>query len=134
MILIVCLDEKNGMMFNRRRQSKDSAVRADMIAEAGGNALWMNSYSAKQFEEPEAVINIDEEFMKNASGGDFCFLEGEGASAAEDRIGKLIVYKWNRLYPSDVKFDIDLDGWKLESTDEFAGSSHEKITKEVYIK
>lgn len=134
MNLIVCIDDKNGMMFNKRRQSKDSAVRADMMAEAGGNALWMNSYSAKQFEEPEAKLNVDEAFMDNASEGEFCFLEGAGASAAEDRIEKLIVYKWNRLYPSDVKFDIDLSGWKMESTAEFAGSSHEKITKEVYIK
>lgn len=134
MILIVCLDDNNGMMFNKRRQSKDSAVRADMIAHAGGSAVWMSSYSAKQFEEPEAVISVDDAFLEKAGDGEFCFLEGEGALAAEDRIEKLIVYKWNRMYPSDVKFDIDLSSWKLDSTAEFAGSSHEKITKEVYIK
>lgn len=134
MVLITCIDDKNGMMFNKRRQSKDSAVRADILAEAGGNALWMNSYSAKQFEEPAENITVDEAFLDKAATGEFCFLEGEGASSAKDRIEKLIVYKWNRLYPSDVKFDIDLSGWKLESTAEFAGSSHEKITKEVYIK
>ena len=134
MNLIVCIDDKNGMMFNKRRQSKDSAVRADMMAEAGGKTLWMNSYSAKQFEEPAADICVDEAFLEKAGEGEFCFLEGTGAGIAEAAAEKLIIYKWNRLYPSDVKFDIDLDGWTLESTAEFAGSSHEKITKEVYIK
>ena len=134
MVLIVCIDDKNGMMFNKRRQSKDSAVRADMLAEAGGSAVWMNSYSAKQFEEPAANIAVDEAFLDKAGQGEFCFLEGAGAASAEASAEKLIIYKWNRAYPSDVKFDIDLSGWKLERTVDFAGTSHEKITKEVYIK
>ena len=145
MILIVCLDDKNGMMFNKRRQSKDSAVCADIMAEVGDGVLWMNEYSAKQFAEDEAAgadgcragasnIVVDEEFLSKAASGEYCFLEGAGAAEASDSVEKLIIYKWNRLYPSDVRFDMPLDGWKLESTAEFAGSSHEKIAKEVYIK
>lgn len=138
MILIVCLDDKNGMMFNKRRQSKDSAVRADIAAEAGNGVLWMNEYSAKQFAEDDNAlfmdIKVNETFMDEAAPGEYCFLEGAGASDIENRIEKLIVYKWNRLYPSDVRFDLPLDEWKLESTVDFPGSSHEKITKEVYIK
>lgn len=135
MILIVCLDDKNGMMFNKRRQSKDASVRADIAAEAQNGVLWMNGYSAKQFTDIQGLdIRVDEDFLEKASMGEFCFLEGEGASQAESRIEKLIIYKWNRLYPADVRFDVDIDGWKLEKTSEFAGNSHEKITKEVYIK
>ena len=93
----------------------------------------MNSYSAKQFEEP-VKITVDDEFISKAGPGEYCFLEGAGAAAAEGNAEKIIIYKWNRLYPADVRFDIDLDGWKLKKTAEFAGSSHEKITKEVYIK
>ncbi len=137
MILIICIDDKNGMMFNKRRQSKDSAVRSDIISEIGSGTLWMNEYTAKQFAEDgdlTAKIMVDEEFLTKAGRGEFCFLEGEGAAEAEPAVEKLIIYKWNRLYPSDVRFDIDLNKWKLESTAEFAGTSHEKITKEVYIK
>ena len=49
-------------------------------------------------------------------------------------IEQLIVFHWNRAYPGDFYLDIPLDQWKLVSTDEFPGSSHEKITKEVYVR
>ena len=137
MILIVCLDDKNGMMFNKRRQSKDVAVREDIAAMVGLGTLWMNEYSAKQFAEETAAdmnISVNESFLDKAGPGEYCFLEGPGASAAEQKIEKIIVYKWNRLYPADVRFDILLDNWKLDNASEFTGNSHEKITKEVYIK
>ena len=35
MILMACVDGRNGMAFNCRRQSRDRAVRADLLAEAG---------------------------------------------------------------------------------------------------
>ena len=51
-------------------------------------------------------------------------------------IDTLIIYRWNRLYHSDVKFDVDVkkSGYKLKSSTEFAGSSHDKITKEIYVR
>ena len=51
----------------------------------------------------------------------------------KDKINSVIVYKWNRQYPSDMKLDIEpSEGRVLVSSVEFAGYSHEKITKEVY--
>ena len=44
----------------------------------------------------------------------------------------VVLYKWNRVYPADQYFSKDLSGWKMVETEEFAGSSHEKITKERY--
>ena len=35
MILMACVDGRNGMAFNCRRQSRDRAVRADLLAEVG---------------------------------------------------------------------------------------------------
>jgi hypothetical protein len=52
----------------------------------------------------------------------------------EAKIEKIIVFWWNRHYPSDRKFDLDLSKWNKVSEEEFAGYSHEKITKEVYEK
>ena len=48
--------------------------------------------------------------------------------------GEYIVFWWNRHYPPDRKFDLDLSKWNKVSEEEFAGYSHEKITKEVYEK
>ena len=47
-------------------------------------------------------------------------------------IEKVILYHWNRDYPADVYFPVDLSVWKCVETKEFAGSSHEKITRERY--
>ena len=68
MTLIVCVDDNMGMLFNHRRQSKDVVVRERILKQAEGKHLWMNHYSAKQF-DPEALINADESFMNEAARG-----------------------------------------------------------------
>lgn len=137
MILIVAVDEDKGMMFNRRRQSKDRVLRERILSLAKGGKLWMNAYTRRQFpEDAQGEILVDEEFLEKAGPGDYCFLENIPAAPYEDRIEKIILFWWNRKYPSDTWFDIDLEGggWKLSETREFSGSSHEKITEEVYVR
>ena len=51
-----------------------------------------------------------------------------------ERIGEIYLYRWNRDYPADVYFPVDLSVWKCVETKEFAGSSHEKITRERYTR
>lgn len=73
--------------------------------------------------------------MEKAANGEYCFVENACLTSYENEIEKIILFKWNRRYPADKFFDIDLSkGWKLISVNEFAGSSHEKITMEVYEK
>lgn len=137
MIIMTCLDDNGAMMFNKRRQSQDRILRQQILTQTAGSKLWMNSYSAKQF-EGEIAENIvtDEDFMDKAQPGDFCFIENSSPAAYEEKIEQIIVYKWNRKYPGDFYFDVSLEehGWKCKETEEFAGHSHEKITKEVYEK
>ena len=49
-------------------------------------------------------------------------------------IEKVILYHWNRDYPADTYFDLDLTDWKITRTEEFPGFSHDKITEEVYCR
>lgn len=165
MTVIVTLDDGGGMMFNRRRQSQDRIVRDKILELASGSRLLMNAYTYKQFQDaqasgtvgemskpvdgtpetsetvggtPESIgvrIASDENFLENASADDFCFVEGADVSPYLDRIGRVIVFRWNRAYPSDVRFPVDLTAppWKLVRTDEFPGFSHEKITEEIYV-
>lgn len=134
MILIACMDDNRGMMFNRRRQSRDRIVCEDILAHTDGHILRMNSYSAKLFSDaPEGRILVDEEFLSLAQEGEFCFVES--LLPPSDHIEAMILYRWNRDYPADVYFDLPLnEGWNLTETVEFAGSSHPIITKEVYLK
>ena len=130
--IIVCLDDKNGMMFNGRRQSSDRVLREHIITVTKEDRLWMNEYSAEMFEN--ADINIHPKFLMKANKGDFCFVENCFLEKYIQKIEKIIVYRWNKRYPADMYFDISLEDWKLSSSSDFIGNSHEKITEETYIK
>ena len=136
MIIIACVDDDLGMMFNHRRQSQDHVLRDRILAITNGNRLWMNHYSAKQFGTAAEQINIDDACLTEATTGEYCFVEDADVAPFEQWAEKIILYKWNRRYPSDLKFSIPLKehGWVLSQATDFAGSSHEKITEEVYTR
>ncbi len=126
MKLIVCLDENKGMMFNKRRQSRDKILINDILELCKGNTLYTNDYSSRLFPENSVIITSN---YAEISENDFYFAEN---SLPTENIGEVIVYKWNRVYPADTFFDIDLRGYSLVETKDFEGSSHEKITREIY--
>lgn len=135
MIIIAAVDDRNGMTFNHRRQSQDRVLREKILALTAGKRLWMNHYSEKQFQNNMAPnINVDDEFLREAAPGEYCFVEDQSVSPHEKWTEQIILFKWNRCYPGDLHFDIDVKNspWHLERTEEFAGSSHERITMEVY--
>ena len=135
MIVFVAVDNRNGMMFNHRRQSQDKALRERVIELSKGKKLWMNQYSAKQFlqDKPLPTLQVDNMPLDRAQPEDFCFAEDLRLAPYERKIEKIVLFRWNRKYPADFFFDLDLrNGWLLESARDFAGRSHEKITEEVY--
>ncbi len=135
MIVMVCVDDKNGMMFNKRRQSQDRVLRQHMLELAGDKKLWMNAYSRKQFsKEDENRIAVAENGFQNIRSGEYCFLEDEDPAQYTEQIEELILFHWNRIYPADFFCTLDLSEWKRKTTEEFAGCSHEKITQEWYVK
>ncbi|MCI5656492.1 MAG: ribonuclease Z [Candidatus Pseudoruminococcus sp.] len=134
MIVILCLDDKNGMMFNNRRQSKDKVVIQDILKLINGKKLFINSYSENLFQNSESNLIIDNNFLNNAAKEDYCFVEDNNLQGFSKKIEKIIVYRWNRMYPSDLKLEIPIQNWNLADSFEFTGNSHDKITREVYIK
>lgn len=136
MKIFICLDDGNGMMFNHRRQSRDIKVIEDIVRSVGNGGLMMNHYSRSLFEGVafEADLLCEDAFLDKASEGICCFVENEQLAPYEEQIEEITVYRWNRMYPSDMKFDINLNEWTLKEVSEFIGKSHENITKEVYEK
>ncbi len=128
MKLIVCLDDKNGMLFNNRRQSRDKVLIENMLEFCKGEQLYTNEYSAKLF--PENSVKICEKPEDIEKG----YFFAENIFPNEENFEEIIVYKWNRVYPADVRFNIDLENWILTETVDFEGSSHEKITREIYVR
>ncbi len=133
MKIIVCLDERNGMLFAGRRQSMDRILRQEALALAGSEPLWMNGYSAGQFGD-EGNIRVEEDFLRKAPEDAWCFVENTDLTPWLEKISQVAVYRWNRHYPSTTWFPMDyfVNKWQLTGRREFAGSSHERITEEVY--
>lgn len=141
MNIILCVDENMGMLFNKRRQSRDKKVMEDIIQMA--DTLWIHPFSEKLFQEngmqkvyenDTKQILTDEKFLEKALSGQYCFVENQELMLYSNDIEQIVLYCWNRKYPSDFKLDLDLSKWEQQSVTEFAGSSHEKITKIVYEK
>lgn len=125
MTLICCIDDAMGMAFNGRRQSRDSALCRDIAAMAAGQPISMDPRSETLFEG----MNI----LPGGEKAPWLFLELAPPSSLGLKPEGLVLYRWNRLYPADTYFDLPLDGCRLLEKREFSGSSHEKITKEVYL-
>lgn len=127
MILITCIDNSNGIMFNKRRVSKDALLIERLKGITKENKIYVSEYSKPLFDGfDNLVLSIE-----NLTNNDFYFLEDEDYNG---NIDKIIIYKWNRDYPADKYFDIGLSSYELISTQDFQGSSHDLITEEIYIK
>lgn len=138
--IIVCLDERGGMAFNKRRQSRDALVSADILATAGGR-LTVYPYSERLMSEAVAAgaehgFRVSERALEEADAEDFVFVEDRAIGKYAKAIDGLIIYHWNRHYPADLRLDVTAEGlgMKLCSSCEFVGHAHEKITKEIYGK
>ena len=127
MILITCINNSNGIMFNKRRVSKDALLIERLKGITKENKIYVSEYSKPLFDGFDNLVLSIEDLTNN----DFYFLEDEDYTG---NIDKIIIYKWNRDYPADKYFDIDLSSYELISTQDFQGSSHDLITEEIYIK
>ncbi len=133
MKLIVCVDERNGMAFNRRRQSSDRILCEKICNFTKGNVLWMNSYSAVMFADTMDDIHITEDFPDKAKGSDYWFVENRDIEPYLSYANEVVLYRWNRRYPADLCFPMEkLESMRLISREEFSGHSHPSITQEVY--
>ena len=113
----MCIDDHNGMMFNHRRQSRDRAVIERVLRCAESSRLWMSEYS-----------------LERAGRGEYCFVEDRDILPYEAELEAIVLFRWNRSYPADFYFPVEIlsRGWSMTESEEFEGSSHEKIIKEVY--
>ena len=129
MQVIITVENRNGMLFNHRRVSRDQKVSERILAYCKEKKLWMNAYSAKLFENNPQIC-VSETFLEQKDA--ICFVEDQDVTPYLPEIDTIILFHWNRDYPADVFFEVDLSKWRLEERKDFSGYSHEKITKEIY--
>ena len=131
MKIAVCIEKSGGMLFNNRRVSKDSILQQKLFECVGEGNICLNEYSAKQFTSTEH-LQVSDNFLTVASNDDICFIEN--VEIPMDKVTQVYLFQWNRDYPADTYFDYNLKelGFKKVRSEDFAGSSHKKITLEVY--
>ena len=138
MKIIVCISNERGLSFNRRRQSKDAGLISLICDTLSGKTIRINEYSLPLFQESHHnnIVVDNENFLTGAKPEDYCFVEVENAFLGfANQIDEIIIFKWNRSYPSDV-FVPEIPeinpAFKMVETMEFKGSSHVNITLEVW--
>ena len=76
MKLILCVDDKGGLAFNHRRQSRDRVLNEHILMHCGMHRLWISPYTAKLFGADTAVrLCIAEDCLERAAEDDYCFAE-----------------------------------------------------------
>ena len=129
---IICIEDNNGLMFNKRRLSRDKEIVRELEDYLEDEDLVMNESSAVLFEDSSLNIRYEE---IDETSDDYYFIEDNIINEIIDNVTKLIIFKWNRRYPSDIKFNAQvLKEFKMKEYKEFAGNSHELLTMEVYYR
>ncbi len=128
MTLIACIANNNGILFNKRRVSKDALLIERLREIINTNILYCSEYSKSLFSDFNNLTND----ITSLTNDSFYFLEDE--NIPNIIFNKIIIYKWNRDYPADKFFEYDLSEYTLESQTDFKGNSHDLITELIYTK
>lgn len=128
MTIIICLDDNNGYQFGGKRQSVDREVRNRILKLA--DVIRCDAYTASQFDEADrSRLYIGNDYLSTINGT--CFVELSDIS--DLKYDRLIVFRWNRAYPSTKKFTVP-EGFRSVSKENFTGYSHDRITMEVFTR
>jgi len=133
MTLIFCVDDNFGLMFNKRRQSRDSAVLEDIKNSFLGEKILISPYSEKLFNEAGVDYAVCENF--DTQDG-ICFVEDKYNPEMLKIADVVILYHWGKVYPTDVKLDYQLlaADFTLSDSSQIVGTSHKEIKKERYTR
>lgn len=129
MKLIFCLDDRNGIAFNGRRQSRDRKVIDKTLENNRGKIISISPYSEILFKDRKG-IKITEDLSEEET----VFIEKAVTDQMLRKADELEVYFWNRNYPGDSFVRIDDGVFEMTGEEEFEGYSHVKITVKKYIR
>lgn len=132
MIFIFTLDDTNATQFCGKRQSKDRVVAKDILEFIDSGPIYIKEKTASFFKDEANFIFVNN--FENVPEDAICFAEEVISKELLDKAEFIVVYRWNRQYPSLVKDRLNLTDYTKEIIKEFKGSSHDKITVEIYKK
>ena len=134
--IVLCTDERLGISFCGRRQSRDKILTRDILSAARGGRLLIKEYSRLLFAEAsidleENGILVSEDPFSEAKDEDAVLIE---LSVSEDQLllaNEIVLYNWNRHYPATERVSEAFLEKNFELSDEyhFCGNSHENLTR-----
>ena len=136
MKIIYVLDKNNGVLFNHRRQSKDTSLIENIVSKVKqeNGTLYVSDYSRELFEGTDVSIQSLAEFNLSVSKeNDFVFVENEDIQL-DDFKGEVdyYFYKWPSVYPSHKKLELPLNDVEVVQKEQFKGNSHNEIYLEIW--
>ncbi len=136
MTVVVCTDNRGGMLFAGRRTSRDRVMLADLGALLCGRRLLCHPYSEKLLSGAGLSPTVREDCLDIAAAEDVVFVETLPLLPYRDRIARLVLYSWGEAYPYDTRLDLvpGEAGYRLVDTAELRGYSHDRIIREVFEK
>lgn len=145
MKIVFVLDQKNGMMFNYRRQSFDQAILKKIVNDVNEveGRLWLSDYSKELFASYDVNMMPLEEFgLSKVNDNDVVYVENidvdlEAMIANKEVSIELNFYRWDKVYPSDKKMTFTkelLDAFFVKDSYEMSGETHDVISVEVWNK
>ena len=134
MTVVVCTDNRGGILFAGRRTSRDREMLADLGRMCEGRRLLCHPYSERLLTAAGLSPTVCEDCLDVAEGDDLVFVEHLPLLPYRERITRLVVYSWDKAYPYDVALDLSPKdtGYRLVSSVKIPGFSHDIILKEVY--
>lgn len=129
---VVCIDLNDGIAFNHRRISQDIKQREDLLQWIDSEFLYIDKKATALYGDHPQIIQSENPVMECKDH--WCLFENNEINKVQDQIDTLLIYNWNRNYPSDSKLDIDLWNYKIKEQTELGGKSHEKITRTLYVR
>lgn len=132
MNIVVCVEDKGGIAFNKRRLSRDKKVIEDLQKLLNGKNLYIRPESKDLFVDA-ANLNIKTTDSPDKISDGFFFADKEDPTVLYKSGDTVVIYRWNRRYPADIFFGMEQKGQlpQLRETVDFEGNSHEKITREI---
>lgn len=143
MKIILCVDDKMGLSFNNRRQSRDKFLIDYLCNNLKDYSMVINNYSVNLFKnyinnKDYNITVISDEELENYLNNENVYYFSEKSIyflKYKEQIDEIILCRWNRLYPSDLVCpninDIN-SKFILKEKIEIIGNSHDNITIEYY--
>lgn len=149
--LIVCIDPRRGMSFNKRRQTLDAGIMKHIVEnlqrplittpyslEHLNKAIACSSVAADlRIEITQDVNDAIERFEKVERASLFIELaSSEEIERAIDAADMLTIYIWPSTYLATVKMPdvFSSDHWRIGGTSCIDGSSHKSVTRCILLR